>query len=305
MGILFNSVGKKTKTTSKVNFLEFYTDYFSPALEDAKDEGFDGRADLKTTLAFAKKDFNPNTLFKCYLNNNSLSKEDLVDIQDLLMTKQAQHPLVYRENGTVNLKETWLNLTDEQKGEAIMSTISVSYFSSQRVTEMKVGPLVPLYYAAHKMYNNVPYSKFICSENSVYHLYFVNQEQLKLLQYLDTEDGVKFFSGYPDDRQVIDSLRQDLFYWGSTQKDYRTFHQPSRLDKFGIDKRTPHLAIHIALQSWAAYPGSWKDTFNEKYALLNPVDWDTPPEPIWGSEPEVVKKTYKFGRSSKFRDSQW
>lgn len=302
MGILFNSTGKKTKTSSKINFLEFYTDYFNVGLEEAKNEGFNGLADLDTTLVFAKKAFNPNNIFKSYLSDNNLSKEDLVDIQDLLMTKQSQHPLVYRENGTVNLKETWANLSDEQKGEAVMSTVSVSYFSTKRVTEMKIGPLVPLYYAAHKMYNNIPYSKFICTENTPYHIYFVNQEQLKLLQYQYTEDGVNFFSGYPDDREVIDRLRKELFYWGKNLQDYRTFHQPSRLEKFDIDKRTPHLAIHIALQSWAAYPGNWKDTFNEKYALLNPLDWDTPPEPIWGDEEEVEVKTFKFGRSGK---SKW
>lgn len=308
MGILFNAT-KSLTPSDDIDFAAFYREYYLPHLEELKKSG-----ELKTDVTtldnsiFPASSLNLQECFDSFCTARHLPFGDFQFLQERLMAKYATHPLVFREDGSVDLAKTWSTLDDENKGATLLSAMYVSVFTRQSKTKAKIGPLVPLYFAAHKQFNNIPYSKFIVKENFNYFINFMSPALLALVQYTFTEDGKQFFSDYPESYEVIGPLRKSLFKWGGQQKDYRTFDKVSKLRDSGLNPKTPGYAVHVALQSWAAYPGNWKDTFNEKYALLNPVDWDTPPVPIWGDEPVAEKqevKTFKFGRSSKFRDSQW
>lgn len=303
MGILFNATAVKKQKPS-IEFAKFYNNYYLPYIKELKASGESVTDTTKLNNGiFASSAVNIQECFDSFCNDHGYVFGELEELQEQLMAGYANHSLVFRTNGSVDLAATWNELDAERKGAVLMSAMYVSVFTKQKKTKAKIGPLVPLYFAAHKQYNNVPYSKFLVQENFNYFVNFMSPALLAMVQFSLTEKGQEFFSDYPEDySSVIAPLRKNLFVWGGQQKDYRTFDKASKLRENGLDPKTPGYAVHVALQSWAAYPGNWKDTFNEKYALLNPLDWDTPPEPIWGEEEEQEVKKYKFGRSGK---SKW
>ncbi len=262
-----------------MNYSKFYTDYVSPEFGSLTDSLKDMlKNPLKHKRAGSKSETSPielNARLLAFCKDEGLEAKKLYHEFDHILADLALTKLYYNDDGLVDLKATWAGLSYEDRGKLMVTLCSRSTTSSQSTAKQKYGVLVPMFFAAHKKYNNVPYSKFITQYNIPYFSLFLEFKVAMMLQFF----LVKGVTDYPIPSSDIHERRVGAFNGYDPRASNHVVYYPV---KAGFDILTPQIAIHIMLQTWAASPNYWVEhEISEKYALLNPLDWDTAPEPQW------------------------
>lgn len=154
--------------------------------------------------------------------------------------------------------------------------------------------LTPIYMAAQKIYNNIPYSKWNITNNLVpsrlYDAMILRDTKERLV--LTVEEALELRTKC----LVLAGKPQNPATFNSVYHTQGTVLQPK-----------PALARNMLLQTWCAHPSNRKG-----YMVLDPWDWDSVPEPLIETDtlleskptpatlpwetPEPAKKVRRFGR---------
>lgn len=207
-------------------------------------------------------------VLRMFINTNSIaSKSDWFFPQ--MLAKFAEVPVARNATGlidgnsftsnldTLELRSLFLLAKYSQRGEMLKAQTTLA--------NREYSSLVPLILAAHKKYNNVPYSDW---DPSTLHL--VVEKNLCEAMLSDIPEVTK---------EEILAIRE----YGLTVKSGATagsIRNPETTYSLYIGKDTPisdlpTLAKIMLCQTWCAHPNN-----RSKYAILNPVDWDGTPEDL-------------------------
>ncbi len=140
--------------------------------------------------------------------------------------------------------------------------------------------LVPLYMAAQKKFNNVPYSAW-----SILGLQYIVDHAL----YKAMLPSIGWPNQTTLDKQELIEIRNRGLEYASKDgsvKSYNpeTYHMLRKLSDT-ILQGLPSYAVAMLTQIWCAHPSN-----RHQYMILNPWNWDEMPEPLISTQ--VLKSTY-------------
>lgn len=170
--------------------------------------------------------------------------------------------------------------TDFDKGIwRLLNRIDRSAFVKKQLLCPELSSITPVYMAAHKIHDNIPYSSWNLTTGYKYILTPVLQE---VYEYAQTVTREQAFTGMTQASRVSDelgSLRLKCLIYGGKQQDPSTFYGVYKV-KGTILESMPRLARNMLLQTWCCHPSNRKP-----YQILDPWDWDALPEPLIDVEP--------------------
>lgn len=133
-----------------------------------------------------------------------------------------------------------------------------------------VCAITPIYMAAQKIYNNIPYSSWNITENLV-------PKALYLAMTVEGKVKLTF--------EDFNALRKKCLVWGGKPQNPATFNSVYHTNGTLLDG-LPALAKNMLLQTWCAHPSNRKE-----YMVLDPWDWDNVPEPLIEADTILNEKT--------------
>ncbi len=135
-----------------------------------------------------------------------------------------------------------------------------------------VCSLVPIYLAAQKQYNGLPFSKWKLDE----HLeYVIGNDLYEAVTYVTSDVGRGLLQLTSE--QLLEIRDRGLVYAGKPRKP-ESWHTLTKLSDTPLAK-APRLLKVMLTQIWCAHPVN-----RHQYMLLDPINWDNMPAPLIQAE---------------------
>jgi hypothetical protein len=145
--------------------------------------------------------------------------------------------------------------------------------------------LVPLYMAAQKKFNNIPYGVWV--RNEVKHL--VDQLLWDAVSYDLPADVARELQP----QKLVEIRDLGLSVPGKSPRNPKTYHSLSRIEQTALGGMPLYLKAMLT-QIWVAHPEN-----RHQYMILDPRNWDATPAPLVSSsvfvaEPKQQEKTFSY-----------
>lgn len=244
---------------------------------------------------------NPENIEKAWqvylrMPNNWLTNYGIKDfstwLYPQLMAMLAEMKLNTNADGLINGRDMWIDNIDTNSAwwKGVVTFIKIDPRGLTVSDKQYTSPgraycsLVPIVMAAHKLYNDVPYSRWSRSSLGA----VVNKSLLDAM--LWTPDLENFYS----DEELLEIRDKGLEIMsgnrsGQLNKAESTFKLSGIEDPYF--RSIPHLAQVMLTQIWCAHPDN-----RTNLMILDPVNWDNAPQPLlknlFNNKPvkEVVSK---------------